>query len=160
MMAFFRAAAAHRPTKPPAPWSLCWLAILALTFGSGALSRGDESGAKTRSKSTAKAKADQKEKPSVEKSDDDAAPPTTDDTALETDEDLTALVVPDGPLTKLKAAERMKFSQELRGLLLEGMGNPLDGLATAKRHFDGARQAVPDEPSASGLRLRRRSAFP
>jgi hypothetical protein len=125
---------------------MCWLAILALTFGDSALSRGDESSPKTRSKSTAKAKADQKEKTSVEKADDDAAPTATDDTALETDEDLTALVVPDGPLTKLKAAERMKFSQELRGLLLEGMGNPLDGLATAKRHFDGARQAAPDEP--------------
>jgi hypothetical protein len=147
MMAFFRAPAAHRPTKPPAPWPLCWLAIFALTFASSALSRGDESSPKTRSKSAAKAKADQKEKPPVEKSDDDdAAPATTDDTALETDEDLTALVVPDGPLTKLKASERMKFSQELRGLLLEGMGNPLDGLATAKRHFDGARQAAPDEP--------------
>ncbi len=146
MMAFFRAAAAHRPTKPPAPWPLCWLAIFALTFGGSAISRGDESSPKTRSKSTAKASADKKEKPPVEKSDDDATPATTDDTALETDEDLTALVVPDGPLTKLKAADRMKFSQELRVLLLEGMGNPLDGLATAKRHFDAARQAAPDEP--------------
>src|SRR5260370_32828019 len=114
MMALFCNSVAERTTFRLAPWSLCWLAMLALTFSGSALSRGDESSAKMRSKSTAKAKADQKEKPSVEKSDDDAAPATADDTALETDEDLTALVVPDGPLTKLKAAERMKFSQELR----------------------------------------------
>jgi hypothetical protein len=117
-------------------------------MGASAVSRGDDSSAKPRSKSAAKAKADRKEKPPAEKPDEPAAS-TTDENSLETDEDLTALVIPDGALTKLKAAERMKFSQELRGLLLEGMGNPLEGPATAKRHFDAARQVAPDEPRAA-----------
>jgi hypothetical protein len=117
-------------------------------IGGSALLRGDDSSAKPRSKSTAKPKAERKQKPPVEKPDEEP-PPATDDNGLETDDDLTALVVPDGPLTKLKSSERMKFSQELRGLLLEGMGNPLDGLAVARRHFDAARQLANDEPRAA-----------
>src|SRR5258708_4708300 len=148
MMALFRDFVATRSTFRVSPWLPCCLAILALAVGSSAVTRGDESSARSRSKSAAKIKAGRKEKPPVEKPDDDAAP-TTDENPFETDEDLTALVVPDGPLTKLNAPERMKFSQELRGLLLEGMGNPLDGPATARRHFDAARQAAPDEPRAA-----------
>src|SRR5260370_541387 len=104
MMALFRRAVPKRAIFRGSPWLPCWLAILGLGGGGSAFSRGDESSTKSRSKSAAKAKADRKEKPSVEKPDDDATP-VSDDNTLETDEDLTALVVPDGSLTKLKSSE-------------------------------------------------------
>lgn len=103
-------------------------------------SRGDDKAAKSGSKGTAKAKAVAKAN-----ADDEA----TDDDALETDDDLTALVIPPAVLAKGKAADRIKFSQELRGLLMEGMTADGDSQAAARRHFEAAHRALADDPRAA-----------
>jgi hypothetical protein len=114
-------------------------------FGAGLalsqVSRGDEKPAKGASKPSKKAK-------SAEKPDEDEPPPV-DDEGLEADDDLTALVVPSTILAKAKTVDRMKFSQELRALLMEGMKADGDSLATAKRHYDAAHRAVADDPRAA-----------
>src|SRR6266446_7866625 len=95
----------------------------------GASSRGDEKSMKKGSKSSAKSKSAAKvieEKEPADESD------------LETDEDLTALTVPPGLLGTTKSMDRMKFSQELRGLLTEGMGLDGESQGAAKRHFEAS----------------------
>src|SRR5262249_11861480 len=105
----------------------------------GASSRGDEKSAKRSSKSSVKtksaAKAAEEEEPA-------------DESGLETDEDLTALSVPSNLLGTTKSVDRMKFSQELRGLLKEGMGVDGESQAAAKRHFEASRRLVPADPRA------------
>ncbi len=102
-------------------------------------SRAAEKGAKGSSKSSAA-------KESAKAKDDDGS---ADDSDLETDESLTALVLPAGLSPTAKTIDRMKFSQELRGLLTKGMGTDADSQAAAKRHFDASHRAVPDDPRAS-----------
>jgi hypothetical protein len=148
MTALYRPASGALESVPSILRLPCWLAILALVIAGSASARSDDSSSKTRSKSAAKPKSEKKEKPPAETPEEETLP-SAEDGSFEADEDLTALVVPDGPLSKLKSSERMKFSQELRGMLLEGMGNPLDGLTIARRHFDAGRQLTNDEPRAA-----------
>jgi len=95
-----------------------------------------KSGTKSAAKAKAAAKAEEKDHPG-------------DDDAFEADENLTALVVPSGVLAKAKAADKMKFSQELRGLLMEGMGSDRESQAAAKRHFEASHRLLEDDPRAS-----------
>ena len=104
----------------------------------GASSRGDEKSAKA-SKSSAKAR-------SAAKVADDEEP--ADESGLETDDDLTALIVPASLLATSKSVDRLKFAQELRGLLTEGMGPDSDSQAAAKRRFEASHRLVPDDPRA------------
>ncbi|MGE5194222.1 MAG: hypothetical protein ACM3U2_17150 [Deltaproteobacteria bacterium] len=119
-----------------------FLAIFVLVAG---LVRNDslcaaEKTAKSGSKSTAKSKPAAKAE-----ADDDPK----DDSDLELDEDLSALVVPAELRGTVKSMDRMKFSQELRGLLTEGMGADGEGLPAAKRHFEASHRLIPDDPRAA-----------
>jgi hypothetical protein len=105
----------------------------------GASSRGDEKSAKTSSKSSAKAR-------SAAKVADDEEP--ADESGLEADEDLTALVVPASLLGTSRSVDRLKFNQELRGLLTEGMGADSENQGAAKRRFEASHRLVPDDPRA------------
>jgi|GEM_PF-2576443 len=107
-------------------------------------SRGDETAAKSRSKSPAQ-KAKQSAQPVA---DDGAVDDGGSDDSLETDEDLTAFVVPADLLAKPKSIDKLTFAQALRGLLMEGMAADGDSVATAKRQFESARKALADDPRA------------
>src|SRR5262245_45972710 len=95
----------------PRTISLLLVCFLIVGWQCGASSRGDDK-AKKGSKSPAKSKSAAKAAEEEE---------LADVSDLETDEDLTALVVPPNLLGTSKSMDRMKFSQELRGLLSEGM---------------------------------------
>jgi len=120
-----------------AMWCLSLSLIVGWLFGT--LSFGDEKAAKKGSKSSSKARA------AVGAEVDDE----TGESGLETDDDLTALVVPPGLLLTTKSMDRMKFAQELRGLLTDGMGVDGESQAAAKRHFDASHRLVPDDPRAA-----------
>jgi hypothetical protein len=106
----------------------------------GISSRGDEKSIKKSSKSSAKtksaAKVIEEEEPA-------------DESGLEADEDLSVLIVPAGLMGTSKSMDRMKFSQELRGLLSEGMGVDAESQGVAKRHFEASHRLVPDDPRAA-----------
>src|SRR5262245_51876088 len=95
----------------PRTISLLLLSFLIVGFQFGATTRGDDK-AKKVTKSSAKAKS--AAKPAEEEE-------LADLSNLEFDEDLSALVVPPNLLGTSKSMDRMKFSQDLRGLLTEGM---------------------------------------
>src|SRR5262249_45059635 len=84
------------------------------------------------------------------------------DDAPEPDDDFSDLVIPGDLLGKVKTIDRQKFSQELRGLLTEGMPDRGDGSAAARRHFESARRLVADDPrgpDAYGVALMRNQKF-
>jgi tetratricopeptide (TPR) repeat protein len=118
----------------------CLALFLVAGWQFGTFSFGDEKAAKKGSKSSSKAKAAAKAEVEEE---------PVDESELETDDDLTALVVPPSLLGTTKSMDRMKFSQELRGLLAEGMGVDGDSQAAAKRHFEASHRLVPDDPRAA-----------
>jgi hypothetical protein len=128
--------------------SRLWLVVPVVLFVGTNLvlngaSRGDEKPDKSAAKRAAKkAKA-------AEKSDDEDVAPPADDEGLEADDDLTALIVPSTVLAKSKIIDRMKYSQELRALLMDGMKADSDSLATARRHYEAAHRAVADDPRAT-----------
>ncbi len=78
----------------------------------------------------------------------EAANAAFDDDGLEVDEEITALVVPSTLMGKSKMIDRLTFSQNLRGLLMEGMTADSGTLADAKRHFEAAHHVLADDPRA------------
>jgi hypothetical protein len=115
--------------------------LLALGFFFASdLSRADQKSANSGSKSSAKSK------PAAKVDEDDSS---ADDSDLEMDDDLTALVVPASLRATVKTVDRMKFSQEVRALLVEGMAADGDGVSAAKRHFEASHRLVPDDPRAA-----------
>jgi hypothetical protein len=115
---------------------LTWI----LTFNPGdGTSRAADKPARSGVKSSAPAKA----------AETDADDDPVDDSDLEMDEDLTALIVPPGLMGTVKGADRTKFSQELRGLLVEGMGVDGESQAAARRHFEASHRLVPADPRAA-----------
>jgi hypothetical protein len=124
-----------------APRTISFLLVSFLIVGwqFGASSRGDDK-SKKGSKSSAKAKSAAKAA-----EEDDLA----DVSDLDSDEDLTALVVPPNLLGTSKSMDRMRFSQELRGLLTEGMSLDGDSPGAAKRHFEASHRLIPDDPRAA-----------
>jgi hypothetical protein len=68
------------------------------------------------------------------------------DLSSEVDEDLTALTLPADLLGKVDTSNRLKFTQSLRALLVEGISP--DGSAIAKRNFESAHRAVSNDPRA------------
>ncbi|HEY2252620.1 MAG TPA: hypothetical protein VGH74_16215 [Planctomycetaceae bacterium] len=123
-----------------------WARVLTIfvLFVGGNLAVHDASGADDKP-ATSKSKAHAQKPSQAAQPDDDDDP--ADDT-LQIDEDLTALVVPAELLTKAKSLDKLKFAQDLRGLLLEGMTADADSLAAAKRHFEAAHSALADDPRA------------
>jgi len=139
-------AKSSRPARVAATMGVRFFLAVAIAIAGGGwdapgVSVGAEKGAKTGPKTSAK-----KSKEEVAKPDEDDVP--ADDDGLETDEDLTALVVPSSIQAKAKAVDKMKFSQDLRGLLMEGISAEGDSLSAAKRHFEAAHRALADDPRA------------
>ncbi len=85
------------------------------------------------------------ESPSASTAADDAdsAP---DEGEPETDDDFSDLRVPSETLAKVKTIDRMKFLQELRGLLAEGIPERGDGSGPAKRRFEALRRIAAGDP--------------
>ncbi|HLJ09839.1 MAG TPA: hypothetical protein VKU82_01550 [Planctomycetaceae bacterium] len=128
------------PTAALVRWPVQLVLALGLLLACGFLLSDPSLGSqdsKSRSKSS-------KSKPSAKT--DEADEPGGDDEST-ADDDLTALVVPSA-LGKIKSPDRLKFAQELRGLLMEG-SEPADGPAAAKRHFEAARRISADDPRAA-----------
>jgi hypothetical protein len=71
---------------------------------------------------------------------------STDEADSEVDLHLSALVVPARLGSKLKDAEKQKFSQELRVMLLEGFKEKGDSLEAARKHFETAHQLPGNDP--------------
>lgn len=140
---FERIARANMADQPAR--SRFWPVVFSLAFFpafaavTGTLSFGEDEAPKTKAKSPSKSKPAKKVEIFDEPADDD----------LDTDEDLTALVVPARFLAVSKETDRLKFSQELRGLLLEGFKDSGDSLEPARKHFDAARRIVADDPRAA-----------
>src|SRR6516165_4688899 len=89
------------------------------------------------------------------RADDDSAEPPTDEES-DADDDLSDMLVPSDVLAKLKTVDRLKYLQELRGLLVEGIPDRGDGSAAARRHFEALRRVAagdPRGPYAYGLAL-------
>jgi hypothetical protein len=87
--------------------------------------------------------------------DDDSAEPSADEES-DADDDLSEMLVPSDVLAKLKTVDRLKYLQELRGLLVEGIADRGDGSAAARRHFEALRRITagdPRGPYAYGLAL-------
>jgi len=115
-------------------WLGAWLAMMSLSLSIAA----DKSAGKSTPKSGAKTKAAAEvEEPEAEAVDD----------GLDTDESLSNLTIPPALLGKVDKANRLKFSQSMRALVLEGM--VADGAATSKRYFEAAHQSAPDDPRAA-----------
>src|SRR5262245_13817990 len=123
----------------PRTISLVLLCYLVVGWQVGASSRGDDK-AKKGSKSAAKSRS------ATKAAEVEELPDVSD---LESDDDFTALVVPANLLGTSKSMDRMKFSQELRGLLMEGMSLDGESQGAAKRHFEASHRLVPDDPRAA-----------
>jgi len=123
-------------------WATILVPVLLVGLGvfTSAASGAEQKSAKSDSKPSAKSK-------SAAKADEDES--SADDTDLEMDEDLTALVVPASLRATVKAVDRMKFSQEVRALLVEGTAADGDAPSAAKRHFEASHRLVPDDPRAA-----------
>lgn len=123
-----------------------WSVVLVLSFFlAGGLivgdsSRGDDKPAMKRSKASAKPMHATKVEGVGE---------SADDSEWELDEDLSALVVPSRFLAKSRETDRLKFSLETRGLLLEGFKEKSDGLEAARKHLESAHMLVADDPRAA-----------
>lgn len=78
----------------------------------------------------------------------DAADASGDDTDGDVDLHLSALVVPERFLSKYKDTDKLKFSNELRGLLLEGLNDKGDSLEAARKHFESANRLPVIDPRA------------
>jgi hypothetical protein len=76
----------------------------------------------------------------------DAAEASDDDDDV--DLHLSALVVPERFSSKYKDADKLKFSNELRGLLLEGLKDKGDSLEAARKHFESANRLPVIDPRA------------
>lgn len=126
------------PTRGAVAWSL--IAILSLSLAGGFAIRGSFG---------ADAKATKTSSNAATKSFPATDTEVPDDLDAEVDVDLSALVVPTRLFTRPpRATDRLKFSQELRGLLQEGFKDKGVGLDAAKKHFETARRLVPDDPRA------------
>lgn len=110
--------------------------VIGLAFSQS--SRGDAKSAKAHAKAPAKTKHTT-QVDTVDESADDG----------DLDDDLAVLVVPARFLAKSKEADRLKFSQELRGLFSEGLKEKGAGLDAARKHFDAAHRLVGDDPRAA-----------
>jgi hypothetical protein len=122
-----------------------WMVVPLLTWiltanPGGGLLRAADKPARSGAKSSLPAKA--AEHPDA---DDDPA----DDSDSDMDEDLTALIVPPGLMGTVKEGDRTKFSQELRGMLAEGMRVDDESQAAARRHFEASHLLVPADPRAA-----------
>ena len=109
-------------------------AILSLSLTAGAWAAGTKSDKPSGKKSA--------EETSDSRLHDDADEP-------EVDDDVTALVIPSDKLGSVKKKDRLTFAQEVHALLTEGWGDPTEGSAIARKHFDVARRLVPDDPRAA-----------
>lgn len=115
-----------------------WLgACLAMTSFSLSMA-ADKSAGKSTPKSAAKAKA---------AADVEEPESTPDDDGFDTDETLSNLTIPPALLGKVDKSNRLRFSQSMRALVLEGM--VADGAAASRRSFEAAHQSAPDDPRAA-----------
>ena len=138
MSRLFESRSREWPTRRAVSWSL--IAILSLPLVGGFAIRGssgaDPKATKTSSNAAAK---------SIPATDTEIP----DDLDAEVDVDLSALVVPTRLFGKPpRETDRLKFSQELRGVLQEGFKDKGVGMDAAKKHFETARRLVPDDPRA------------
>src|SRR5262245_60183658 len=131
----FRRCKAVRSTRNPFRWCSFQMLLAAGLFCS--VQAVEESSARdTRAGTKSKSLADSKVSNTADPGD------TMDDDAIDSDDDFSDLVVPAELLAKARTMDRLKFVQELRGVLTEGMPDRGDGSAAAKRHFESARRLV------------------
>ena len=78
----------------------------------------------------------------------EAADGTADDADGDVDLYVSALVVPERFSSKYKDTDKLKFSSELRGLLLEGLKDKGDSLEAARKHFETANRLPVIDPRA------------
>lgn len=70
------------------------------------------------------------------------------DDALDVEDEVMSVLVPPAELLgTVRTTDRLRFTQSLRGLLLEGV--TADGAAAAKRHYEAAHQASANDPRAA-----------
>lgn len=132
-------------TTFPRVWGVIFVVLVFIggSVAASGLSLGDEKPSKPAAKARSKSAAKSKPAVKIEEVEEPAAESTSD-----ADDDLSAFIVPARFLAKAKESDRQKFSQELRGLLLEGFKEKGTGLEAARKHLDAARRLVADDPLA------------